>query len=232
MTIVKAQMSISVDGFYAGPKHTDMQPWLESPEAAGFFRVTRWAIDAQAWRQRMGFRGGERNTNSAVIAEMFDNVGAYVMGRRMADGGEIPWGEDPPFHAPVFVVTNRPRPTLHREGGTSFSYVTAGVQSAIEQARNAANGKNVAIAGGGTLLQQVINLGLLDELELHIVPVILGTGLRLLGSDFGLGGKEGIELTPARVIASPDVTHIRYQINGRHRLVLDNRGRDEEPATT
>jgi dihydrofolate reductase len=225
-------MSVSADGFYAGPKHTDMQTWLEGPEAAGFFRVTRWAIDAEAWRQRLGFTGGEENTNSEVIAETYQAAGGYVMGRRMADGGEIPWGDDPPFRAPVFVVTSRPRETLVRKGGTSFTYVTTGIESAIEQARAAANGKNVAIAGGGTLLRQVIKLGLLDELELHIVPVILGDGMRLLSSELGLGSREGIELNPARVIAAPDVTHIRYQVRGRHPLVLDNRGRDEEPATT
>ncbi|HEY2125562.1 MAG TPA: dihydrofolate reductase family protein [Streptosporangiaceae bacterium] len=232
MTIVTAQMSVSLDGCYAGPRHTDMQTWLDGPEAAGFFRVTRWAIDAEAWRQRLGFTGGEQNTNSEVIAETFQAAGAYVMGRRMADGGEIPWGDDPPFRAPVFVVTSRPRQTLHRQGGTSFCYVTTGIESAIDQARAAANGKNVAIAGGGTLLQQVIKLGLLDELELHIVPVILGTGMRLLGPELGLDSKEGIELTSARVITTPDVTHIRYKIIGLRPLVLDNRGRDEEPATT
>jgi dihydrofolate reductase len=232
MTLVTAQMSVSLDGFYAGPQHTDMQTWLEGPEAAGFFRVTRWAIDAEAWRQRLGFRGGEKNTNSEVITETFEAAGAYVMGRRMADGGEVPWGEDPPFRAPVFVVTHRPRPTLARKGGTSFTYVTAGIGSAIDQARAAADGKNVAIAGGGTLLRQVIRLGLLDELELHIVPAILGDGMRLLTSELGLGGREGIELTPARVIAAPDVTHIRYQVDGLRPLVLDSRGRDGEPATT
>jgi dihydrofolate reductase len=230
MTIVTAQMSVSADGFYAGQKHTDMATWLDGPEAAGFFRVTRWAIDAEAWRQRLGFKGGEYNANSEVIAETFDSVGAYVMGRRMADGGEIPWGDDPPFRAPVFVVTTRPRQTLQRKGGTSFTYVTAGIHSAIEQARTAANGKNVAIAGGGTLLRQVIKLGLLDELELHIAPVILGDGMRLLNPELGLDDKEGIELAPARVIATPDVTHIRYKVNGRSPLVLDNRGRDGEPA--
>jgi dihydrofolate reductase len=231
MTIVTAQMSVSVDGFYAGPEHADMQTWLEGPEAPGFFRVTRWAVDAEAWRQRLGFAGGEHNTNSGVIAETFQAAGAYVMGRRMADGGEIPWGDDPPFRAPVFVVTSRPRATLQRQGGTSFTYVTDGVQSAVEQARAAANGKNVAIAGGGTLLRQVIKLGLLDELELHIVPVILGSGMRLLGPELGLGAREGIELSPARVIAAPDVTHIRYTVNGRRPLVLDNRGRDGEPVS-
>jgi dihydrofolate reductase len=127
MTIVTAQMSVSVDGFYAGPQDTGTQPWMESPEAAGFFRVTRWVIDAEAWRQRQGFKGGEPGTNSQVIAETFESAGAYVMGRRMADGGEVPWGDEPPFRAPVFVVTHRPGKTLHRQGGTSFTYVTDGV---------------------------------------------------------------------------------------------------------
>src|SRR3990172_13398317 len=149
------------------------------------------------------------------------------VGGGVGDGGEVPWGEDPPFRAPVFVVTNRPRQTLHRQGGTSFTYVTDGIESAIEQARAAANGKNVALAGGGTLLQQVIKFGLLDELELHIVPVILGEGMRLLGPELGLD-KEGIELTPARVIAAADVIHIRYVVDGRRPLVLDDRGRDEQ----
>jgi dihydrofolate reductase len=231
MTIVTAQMSVSADGYYAGPEHTGPEPWLDGTEAAGFFRVTRWVIDAEAWRQRLGFKGGEQNTNSQVIAETFASAGAYVMGRRMADGGEIPWGDEPPFRAPVFVVTHRPRPTLHRQGGTSFTYVTSGVADAVSQARAAANGKNVAIAGGGTLLREVIRLGLLDELELHVVPVILGDGMRLLSPELGLGGKEAIELTPARVIATPDVTHVRYTIDGRRPLVLDNRGQDPEPVT-
>lgn len=232
MTIVTAQMSVSADGFYAGPLHAGPPAtWIESTEALGFFRVTRWAIDAEAWRQRMRFAGGEQNTNSEVIAETFARAGAYVMGRRMFDGGEIPWGDDPPFRAPVFVVTHRPRPVLHRQGGTSFTYVTDGIGSAIDQARAAANGKNVAIAGGGTLVREAIRLGLLDELELHLVPVILGDGMRLLSPELGLDGTEGIELTPERVIASPDVTHVRYAVNGRRRLVLDNRGREEEPAT-
>lgn len=231
MTIVTAQMSVSADGYYAGPEHTGPQPWLDGTEAAGFFRVTRWVIDAEAWRQRLGFRGGEQSTNSQIIAETFASAGAYVMGRRMADGGEIPWGDEPPFRAPVFVVTHRARETLHRRGGTSFTYVTSGVADAISQARAAANGKNVAIAGGGTLLREVIRLGLLDELELHVVPVILGDGMRLLSPELGLGGKEAIELTPARVIATPDVTHVRYKIDGRRPLVLDNRGQDPEPVT-
>jgi dihydrofolate reductase len=220
-------MSVSLDGFYAGPQFTGSGDWMGSAESLGFFRVTRWVIDAMAWRERLGFAGGEGGTNSEIIAETFASAGAYVMGRRMADGGEVPWGDEPPFHAPVFVVTNRPRQTLQRKGGTSFTYVTDGVASAIEQARAVANGKNVAISGGGNLVRQVLYAGLLDELELHIVPVVLGSGLRLLddAADAGLDGKEAIELTPTRVVHTPEVTHIRYSVNGRAPLVLDDRGR-------
>ncbi len=230
MTLVTAQMSVSLDGFYAGPRFNGTENWMDSPEAAAFFRVTRWVIDATAWRERLGFVGGEQSANSEIVAETFASAGAYVMGRRMADGGEIPWGDTPPFHAPVFVVTHRPRPVLQRLGGTSFTYVTDGVASAIDQARAVAGGKNVAVAGGGTLLREVIKLGLLDELELHIAPVILGDGMRLLDADLNLDSKEGIELTPLRVISSEDVTHLRYKVNGRAQLVLDYRAGVGEPA--
>src|SRR4029077_1117253 len=135
-----------------GSSDPTLENWIEGTEAAGFFRITRWVIDAMAWRDRQGFQGGEGGQNPDVIAETFDAAGAYVMGRRMADGGEVPWGDDPPFRAPVFVVTSRPRETLQRQGGTSFPYVTDGVASAVAQARAAANGRNVAVAGGGTLL--------------------------------------------------------------------------------
>lgn len=147
MTKVTAQLSVSVDGFYAGPRFDGNGDWMDSTESAKFFRVTRWATEAAAWRERLGFAGGEQDTNSEVIAESFGAAGAYVMGRRMADGGEIPWGEEPPFRAPVFVVTHRPRQRLLKGGGTSFTYVTDGVASAVEQARAVAGGKDVAVAG-------------------------------------------------------------------------------------
>ena len=233
MTLVTAQMSISLDGCYAGPRDSgavdsDPSSWMRGPEAAGFFRVTRWAVDAMAWRERQGFAGGEDDTDSAIIAETFAAAGAYVMGRRMADGGEVPWGEEPPFRAPVFVVTHRPRQTLVRKGGTSFTYVTDGIESAIQQARAAAGGKNVAPAGGGSLVRQVLEKGLLDELELHIVPVVRRRGLRLLTPE--LDDMEGIELEPTRVVETPDVTHIRYRVKGRAPLVFDDRGRSGQPV--
>src|SRR5262245_39187815 len=106
MTKVTAQLSVSLDGCYAGPRFDGDGNWIESAEALGFFRITRWATEAMAWRERQGFVGGEQDASSEIIAETFAAAGAYVMGRRMADGGEIPWGEEPPFRAPVFVVTH------------------------------------------------------------------------------------------------------------------------------
>lgn len=226
MTKVTAQMSLSLDGCYAGPRFTgdatDVAGWMASPEALGFFRVTRWVTDAMAWRERQGFAGGERSVDSEIIEETFASAGAYVMGRRMFEGGEIPWGDDPPFRAPVFVVTHRPHEVVERAGGTSFTFVTDGVERAVELARKASGGKDVAVAGGGTLLRQVLQAGLLEELELHIAPVILGDGQRLLDASLGLGPDEGIELTPTRVIEAPEVTHVRYAVNGRARLHLDD----------
>ena len=228
MTKVTAQMSVSLDGYYAGPRTStdprDLAAFMQGPEGPGFFRVTRWVIDAMAWRERQGYAGGERSVNSQIIKETFAAAGAYVMGRRMFDGGEIPWGDEPPFRAPVFVVTHRDREILERQGGTSFTFVTDGVQRAIELAKDAAGGQDVAVAGGGTLLRRVLAAGLLDELELHIAPVLLGDGMRLFDASLGLDIHEGIELTPIRVIETPAVTHIRYTIGPRAKLELDDRG--------
>jgi len=228
MTKVAAQMSVSLDGYYAGPgaltDPRDLAAWMEGPEAPGFFRVTRWVIDAMGWRERQGYAGGERSVDSQIIEETFAAAGAYVMGRRMFDGGEIPWGDTPPFRVPVFVVTHRPREVLHRQGGTSFTFVTGGIRRAVEMARDAADGKDVAVAGGGTLLRQVLAAGLLDELELHIAPVLLGDGMRLFDPSLGLDTREGIELTPVRVVETPAVTHIRYTVGPRAKLELDDRG--------
>src|SRR5690349_1175752 len=185
MTKVTAQMSVSLDGFYTGPRESkEVSGWMRGTEAPGFFRVTRWAVDAAAWRERLGFAGGRRSRNSEIVEETFAAAGAYVMGRRMFDAGELPWGEEPPFHAPVFVVTHRPRPVFERAGGTSFTFVTEGVGRAVELARAAAGDKDVAVAGGGELFRQVLTAGLLDQLELHVAPVLLGEGQGLFD---GLG---------------------------------------------
>jgi len=209
--MVTAQMSVSLDGFYSGPQHLD----------AGFHRVTRWVIDTLAWRERIGIAGGERSVNSEVVAELQEAAGAYVMGRRMFDLGEVPWGDTPPFRAPVFVVTHRAREPLVRNGGTTFTFVTDGIESAIELADAVAGGNDVAIAGGGSLLRQVLRAGLLDQLELHIAPVLIGQGMRLFENADG----DALELTPTRIVAAPDVTHIRYGVKGPAALALDDRGR-------
>ncbi|WP_410571202.1 dihydrofolate reductase family protein [Amycolatopsis sp. cmx-4-61] len=239
MTKVTAQMSVSLDGCYTGPRDAanpqDMSGWMRGPEAPGFFRVTRWAVDATAWRERQGFAGGEQSVDSEIVAETFAAAGAYVMGRRMFDAGEVPWGAEPPFRAPVFVVTHRPRAVLEREGGTSFTFVTEGVGRAVELARAAAGAKDVAVAGGGELLRQVLAAGLLDQLDLHIAPVLLGDGQHLFGPGLDLGANEGIELVPTRVVDTPGVTHLRYTVTGRSKLVLDDRGASGDlvgPATT
>lgn len=221
MSKVIAQLCVSLDGCYAGPRD-DEPNWFKSKEALGFFRITRWVTEAMAWRDRQHLEGGEQDVHSEVIAETFARPGAYVMGRRMFDGGERPWGEEPPFRNPVFVVTHRERERVERLGGTSFTFVTDGLESAIEQAKAAAGGKDVAIAGGGTLVKHALELGVLDELELHIVPVILGDGQRLLDVDLGVG--EGLELVAERTIHTPEVLHVRYRIEGRRPLVLDDRG--------
>jgi dihydrofolate reductase len=211
MAQVTAQLSVSLDGFYSGPEHLD----------AGFHRVTRWVIDTLAWRERMGFDGGEPGVNSDVVAELQASPGAYVMGREMFDRGEVPWGDAPPFRAPVFVVTHRAREPLERAGGTTFTFVTAGIARAVEEAAAAAPGRPVAIAGGGSLVRQAIRAGLVGQLDLHIVPVLLGSGMRL----FGETDQDTVELVPTRVIDTPEVTHIRYRVAGPAPLVTDDRGR-------
>jgi dihydrofolate reductase len=228
MTKVTCQMSLSLDGFYAGPRDSsdpkDMAGWMKGAEAPGFFRITRWVVNAMGWRERLGFAGGERSINSDLVEETFAAAGAYVMGRRMFEGGEIPWGDEPPFRAPVFVVTHRPREVLERRGGTSFTFVTDGIDKAVELARAAAGEKDVAVAGGGTLVRQMVAAGLIEQLELHITPVLLGDGQRLFDASLGLAADEGIELVPTRVVETPEVTHIRYSVSGRSTLELDDRG--------
>jgi dihydrofolate reductase len=174
MTRVRCDMSVSVDGFICGPKAQE-PPYLDD----GFFRVTSWLTELATWRERQGMAGGADHEDDEVIASVFEQAGAYVMGRRMFDSGEQPWGDEPPFRAPVFVITHREREPLQRAGGTVFYFVTDGVSSAIAQARAAAGDRHVAVSGGASAVQQVITAGLLDELHLHVAPVLLGGGTRL-----------------------------------------------------
>ena len=153
--------------------------------------------------------------DARIIAGSTEGVGAYVMGRKMFGGGAGPWdenwrgwwGDDPPYHAPVFVLTHHEREPLPMAGGTTFFFVTDGIESALEQARAAAGGDKVAVAGGGSAVRQYLAAGLLDELLLHIVPVMLGDGERLFD---GVGD---VRFEPIEVTASPTVTHVRYRVN-------------------
>ena len=182
MARLRFQISMSLDGFIAGPNQSE-----ENPLGEGAMRLHEWAFELAAWRKRHGQEGGEVNESKNVVERSLENIGATVMGRNMFGGegawGDDPWegwwGEDPPFHTPVFVVTHYPRPPVAKRGGTTFTFVTDGVESALEQARLAAGGKDVALGGGANIAQQYLSAGLIDEMEIHLVPVLLGGGARL-----------------------------------------------------
>jgi dihydrofolate reductase len=205
-------ITMSLDGFIAGPNATVEQPLGEGGE-----RLHEWIFGLASWRESHGLEGGEKNADSEVVEESLENVGATVMGRQMFGGGEGPWGDDPwegwwgdepPFHTPVFVVTHHPRETLTKQGGTTFTFVTDGIQAALEQAKAAAGGKDVALGGGANVAQQYLKAGLIDEMQIHVVPLLLGSGVRL----FENLGRELPELECIRAIESPAVTHIKYRV--------------------
>jgi dihydrofolate reductase len=164
--------------------------------------------DVESWRGRQSLAGGQINQDDEVVKESYARVGAYVMGRRMFDEGEVAWPDPPPFRAPVYVLTNRAREPWVRQGGTTFTFVTDGIESALEQARGAAGEKDVRVAGGANTVQQFIEAGLVDEIQIHLAPVLLGEGIRL----FERVGAEHVELESTRVIDSPNVTHLRYRV--------------------
>jgi dihydrofolate reductase len=201
---------MSLDGFVAGPNQSE-----ENPLGEGGEQLHEWAFALEAWRKPHGREGGEVNASSKVLEESLENVGATVMGRNMFGGGPGPWGDDPwdgwwgddpPFHHPVFVVTHHARDPLPKEGGTTFTFVTDGIGSALDQARHAAGGKDVALAGGADVAQQYLSAGLVDEVQIHLVPVLLGGGARLLD---GLG--DAVRLEQVEAIDAPGVTHLKYR---------------------
>lgn len=208
---VRFWISMSLDGFVAGPDQS-----VESPLGLGGTRLHEWAFSLAAFRRMHGLEGGKVNESSPVIEEAFANVGASVMGRNMFCGHPGPWsrekpwkgwwGNDPPFHHPVFVLTHHPRDPLTMEGGTTFTFATRGIEEALEQAQRAAGSKDVSLGGGASVARQYLVAGLVDEMELNLVPVLLGSGERLferVGNDL-----HGLEL--ARTIAAPDVIHLKF----------------------
>ncbi|WP_164415894.1 dihydrofolate reductase family protein [Streptomyces salinarius] len=199
---VTADLAITLDGYVAGPNVT-----LDNPGGDGGEPIFEWIHTLASWRERQGMTGGDENRDSELMREWFDATGAVVMGRMMYDTGEEFWGDNPPFRTPVFVLTNRPRPTLVKEGGTSFTFVTDGIHSALEQAKAAAGDRNVDIGGGAHTVRQYLAADLVDELQLHVVPVLLGDGLRLFE---GLGARRR-ELERVRVVETPSATHLKYR---------------------
>jgi dihydrofolate reductase len=196
---VTADMSMSLDGFSAGPNDGP-----ENPLGDGGDRLHQWLEGLGDWGERPDLTG----PHADVFRESFAHAGAVVMGRRVFDNGVEPWGDNPPFHAPVFVVTHTPGDTLAREGGTTYAFVTDGIESALAQAQAVAGDRDVVLGGGADIVCQFIKAGLLDELQIHLVPVLLGDGIRL----FDEMGPKRTELEPIRVIDAPGVTHIRFRV--------------------
>lgn len=208
---IMADISMSLDGYIAGPNPTLKEPLGEGGEA-----LHDWVVRLASWRKPHGLSGGETGPDGDVMEESVANIGAVIMGRRMFSGGDGPWesepnpdgwwGDTPPFHVPVFVLTEHKRETVTKKGGTSFVFVTDGIHSALAQAKKAAGDKDILIAGGANAIQQFIQAGLVDELQIHLVPILLGGGTPLLDN---VGNTK---LEKIRVIDSPLVTHLKFRL--------------------
>jgi dihydrofolate reductase len=213
MTPITLDISMSLDGFVAGP-----EPSMEDPLGKRGEELHEWVFGLASWRQAHGMEGGETGPDADLVAEHVASYGAVVMGRRMYSGGSGPWeddpnaggwwGDDPPFHVPVFVLTHHPRESREMQGGTTFHFVTDGIDTALDRAQRAAGDKAVHVAGGADVVQQVLDAGRFDELTVHVSPVLLGSGTRLFENVDGSRVK--LELLP--VPASPAVTHLRYRV--------------------
>jgi dihydrofolate reductase len=212
VTQLLLDITMSLDGFVAGPNQT-----LDQPLGEGGEQLHQWLFRLGSFHARRGVSGGEENADSEAYAWQ-SGAGAVVMGRRMFSGGAGQWendpnadgwwGDEPPFHVPVFVLTKHPRETVELQGGTSFTFVTDGIESALEQAGEAAGSRPVQLAGGANVVQQYLHAGLIDELRIHLVPLFLGGGVRLFGDN-----GPGLELL--EVIDSPSATHLRYRVLDR-----------------
>ena len=207
---LRFRISTSLDGFVAGPNQS-----VQEPLGIGGERLHEWVVALEAWRRAHGKKDGDVNESTKVFEEELANIGATIMGRNMFGGGPGPWskaepwtgwwGRNPPFHHPVFVLTHHAREPLMMEGGTSFTFVTDGIESALDQARRAAGGKDVALAGGARAAQQYLKAGLVDEMQLHLVPTLLGGGERLFDTVDALHG-----LVLVETVAAPNVTHLKF----------------------
>jgi dihydrofolate reductase len=211
MAELTLDITMSLDGFVAGPNAT-----LEEPLGEGGEQLHEWIVRLAWWRQLHGLEGGETGAENDLAEERLGSIGAYVMGRRMFSGGagaweEDPnadgwWGDEPPFHAPVFVLTHHARETVAKDGGTSYTFVTEGIEAALEQAKAAAGDRDVGLSGGADVVQQYLRAGLVDTMHIHVAPLLLGGGTRL----FDEPGGEPIRLELARVIEGPAVAHLTF----------------------
>ena len=211
MSRLRFNITMSLDGYVAGPNQSE-----ENPLGVGGEELHTWVVALAAWREAHGMEGGEVNESTPVVEGLLENVGATIMGRNMFGGGPGPWGEppwngwwgdEPPFHHPVFVLTHHAREPLELKG-TTFHFVTDGIESALEQARDAAGGKDIALGGGASVAQQYLAAGLIDELEISVVPLLLGSGARLFDNLDGAA----ITLEQIRVVEAPGVTHLKYRV--------------------
>jgi dihydrofolate reductase len=209
MSKVVVDISVSLDGFIAGP-----DPGREEPLGRGGEALHEWGLATKGWREPHGYEGGETGPDSEMMERGFANLGAVVMGRRMFGGDDGPWGDqpwegwwgdDPPFRVPVYVLTNHAREPLVKND-TTFHFVTDGIDSALDQAKSAAGDKDVSVAGGADVIQQALRAGAVDELQIHLVPLFLGGGTRLFDS------VPASRLQLVEVVASPTVTHVRYAL--------------------
>ncbi len=211
MSRLRFRISISLDGFVAGPEQS-----VNNPLGIGGMRLHEWVVPLKAWRAPHGLEGGEVNESSKVIEEQQANIGATIMGRNMFGGHPGPWdsgkpwngwwGDNPPFHHPVFVLTHHAREPLVLQGGTTFTFVTEGIHKALELARRAALEKDVSLAGGAAAARQYLVAGLVDEMELNLAPTLLGAGERL----FEASGTDLHGLALARTVATPKVVHLKF----------------------
>ena len=211
MSKLRFGVTMSLDGYVAGPNQT-----LKEPLGVGGEELHAWAVELAAFSEVHGKKGGVVNASSVIIKEMFENVGAVIMGRNMFGGGPGPWtsdwkgwwGDNPPYHMPVFVLTHYQRDPRGMQGGTTFYFVTDGIESALDQARRAAGGKDILIGGGASTINQYLAAGLVDEVNVSIAPRFLGGGARL----FDNLGHSLPHLEQLRVIDAPGVVHVRYRI--------------------
>ena len=197
MTKVVVGMTVSLDGI-AGPKSAD------ADGMALFGAIMGWVFPLRSWREQQRQEGGEDSVDSRVWAEEFARIGPQVVGRTMFDYGYEPWGENPPFHAPVFVVTHRGQDRIDKSGGTSYTFVTGGIEAAVQQARAVAGGKDVLLAGGVSIAQQALAAGLVDEVVVHVVPVLVGRGVPLFGT-------AQADLRCIETIHGEGAVHLRYE---------------------